>query len=269
MEQGVKSMKKLFVILAIVGLIRIGSILYYESKRIEEPIIIGNEINLGMNLIYISYITNVMKPHELQSVEIDGMHYYPQNDLGWFYDSQQPIQWGSYVNYTYYSIYSPSILIQVDDSQSLANVTEGMVYFKDGYAETIPLNVRQQEEITGLEHRMSSAGTDGSEGHYKVLEPFMLEKITIVEDRVSLRSFKINNEEVPLPIKQPIQVNIDDTIYFATTNGVALFQGELFTIELSGVDQNNKEMIIPLSNNLNANPSKEWVDKMVKERENK
>ena len=90
-------MKKLFVILAVVGLIRIGSVLYYETKLLDEPIIIANEVNLDMNRIHLSYITNLMQPSEFQLIEIDGMQYYPQNDFFMPFDSQQPIQTESYV----------------------------------------------------------------------------------------------------------------------------------------------------------------------------
>ncbi|WP_332646627.1 hypothetical protein [Lysinibacillus sp. 54212] len=262
-------MKKLFVILAVVGLIIIGSMLYYESKLLEEPIIIANEVDLGMNTIHISYITNGLQPHELQSVEIDGMHYYPQNDFDVESDSQQSVQWASYVNYTYYSIFAPSIPIQIDDGQSLTAATEGTVHFTDGHTEKILLNVRQPDELTQLYQTMSFGGTDGSEAHYEVVEPFTLHGLAVEGESVELTSFKINNEEVPLPIKQPIQLNIDDTIYYHSTNGIALFLGEPFTIELSGVDQMNNGIIIPLYNSLNEIPSKEWVDEKVKERENK
>lgn len=92
-------MKKLFIILAVVGLIRIGIALYYETKLLEEPIMIANEVNLDMNSIHLSYIMNLMQPSEFQSIEIDGMHYYPQEDSFMFLNSQQPIQLESYANY--------------------------------------------------------------------------------------------------------------------------------------------------------------------------
>ena len=81
-------MKKLFIILAVVGMISIGSVLYYETKLLDEPIIIANEVNLDMNTIHLSYITNIMQPSEFQSIEIDGMQYYPQNEEMNVYDSQ-------------------------------------------------------------------------------------------------------------------------------------------------------------------------------------
>ena len=263
-------MKKLFVILAVVGLLRIGSVLYYETKLLDEPIIIANEVNLDMNSIHLSYITNLMQPSEFQSIEIDGMQYYPQNDFFMPFDSQQPIQIQSYVNYTYYSIFSPTIWLQMDDTtHHLTTATEGTVYFKDGHTETIALNVRQRRELTHLDQIMSSAGTDGSSGTYKVVEPFTLNSVTVPDEKVDLVSFQINYEEVPLPLELPIQLNPSDTIDVATTSGVALFEGEWSTIELSGVDKQGNELVIPLISNLNDRPSAEWVDEIVKERGNK
>ena len=279
MGEGCYSMKKLIVSLAIVGLINIGSVLYYETKLLEKPIIIANEVNLMSDTIQLSYITNLTQPHEFQLIEIDGMQYYPQDDFFMFYDSQQPLQMESYANYTYYSIFSPTISLQMDDmgeiddidntNNHLATATEGTVYFKDGHTETIALNVRQREEITHLSQTMSSSGTEGSSSKLEVLEPFTLNEVNMTEDRADLISFQINNEEVPLPLERPIQVKESDTIYVATTDGMAYFPGEWFTIELNGVDHQNKELVIPLINNLNEPPSAEWVDEIVKERGSK
>ena len=264
-------MKKLFIILAVVGLVRIGSVLYYETKLLDEPIIIANEVNLGMNSIHLSYITNLMQPSEFQSIEIDGMQYYPQNDFFMFYDSNQPIQTESYANYTYYSIFSPTIWIQTDDDRvnRLKTATEGTVYFKDGHTETITLNVRQRDESTQLVQMLGSGGTDGSVHRYKVVEPFTLNSVTVVDEKVELVSFRINQVDVPLPLELPIQLNPSDAIYVATTNGVARFDGELSTIELSGVDKQGNELVIPLIGSLYDRPSAEWVDEIVKERGNK
>lgn len=263
-------MKKLFIILAVVGLIRIGSALYYETRLLEEPIIIANEVNLEMNAIHLSYITNLMQPSEFQSIEIDGMHYYPQEDSFMFLNSQQPIQLESYANYTYYSIFSPTIWLQMDDTDNhLVTATEGVVYFKDGHTETITLNVRQRKEVTQLHQIMSSSGSEGSALRYRVVEPFTLKSVTVVDDKVDLMGFQINQVEVPLPVELPIQLNPSDTIDVTTTNGVALFEGEWFTIELSGLDKQGDELVIPLINNLNDRPSEEWVDEIVKERGNK
>ena len=260
-------MKKLFVILIIIGLIMIGSTLYYESKLLEEPIIIANEVNLDSNTIHLSYITNLISPSEFQSIEIDGMHYYPQNDSFLFYDPQQPIQYNSYVNYTYYSIFSPTISLQINETNDhLANVTKGTVYFNDGHTEIINLNVRQRSEFSLLRQEWGSAGTEGSSSRYEVLEPFTLHEVTMEDDRVDLVSFKINNNDVILPLDSPIQLGEKDTISFATTNGVAYFPGEWFTIELIGLDNQNKNLVIPIIANLNDLPSAELIGEIVKER---
>ena len=263
-------MKKLFIILAVVGLIRIGSALYYETKLLEEPIIIANEVNLDMNAIHLSYITNLMRPSEFQSIEIDDMHYYPQEDFFMFSDSQQPIQTESYANYTYYSIFTPTIWLQMDHTDNqLVTATEGTVHFKDGHTETIDLNVRQRDESTQLDQIMSSSGSEGSALRYRVTAPFTLNDVTVVEDNVDLMSFQINRVELSLPLEAPVQLSPSDTIDVVTTNGVARFLGEWFTVELSGVDKQGNELVIPIINNLNDRPSAEWVDEIVKERGNK
>ena len=260
-------LKKLYVILAIVGLIMVGSTLYYESKLLEEPIIIANEVNLDSDTIHLSYITNLIRPSEFQSIEIDGMHYYPENDFFLFYEPQQPTQTKSYVNYTYYSIYSPTISLQMDEKNGhLANATKGTVYFNDGHTEIIDLNVRQYTEFSPLREKWGSSGTEGSASRYEVVEPFTLLELTMEDDRVDLVRFQINNKDVPLPLNKPIQVSEKDTISFATTNGVAYYPGEWFTIELSGIDNQNKTLVIPLIANLSDLPSAEVVDEIVRER---
>lgn len=259
------------VILGVVGLIQLVSYFYYESKMLKQPIILASEIQLDSNQINLSYITNFMRPSELQSIEIDGMHYYPQQDNGFmFNNSSQRIQDQSYANYAYYAIFSPTIWLQSDESKDfLANATEGTVYFSDGYSEKLTLTNKKLTHYEILDFMMTSVGTDGTEAQYRLRESFTLNNVTVVEDKVELTSFKINNKEVTLPLIQPIVLHENDTIFLATTDGMARFEGELFVIELNGFDQNNNEIVLTHRNNLNSAPSAQWVEEFVKERGNK
>ncbi|MCH7323386.1 hypothetical protein LZ480_16040 [Solibacillus sp. MA9] len=261
-------MKKLLVILAVVGLFQFASIVYYESKMLEKPIVIATEVNGDTNQINISFISNLMRPSELQTIEIDGMHFYPgHNDWFMYNPSMQPIQDQSYAKYAYYAIFAPTIGLQTKElANQLANATEGTLYFTDGYSEKVTLTHRKTAHNDFLEFIRSSAGSNGTEARYRLRKSFTLTDVNVVGDRVELTSFQINNKEVSLPLVQPIELDRKDTIFLATTDGMSRFQMDHFTIDLVGLDEYNNEIVLTHSNSLNSLPSAEWVEEVVKER---
>ncbi|HEY4623652.1 MAG TPA: hypothetical protein VIH12_07310 [Solibacillus sp.] len=261
-------MKKLLIILAVVGLFQMASIVYYESKMLNKPIVIASEVNGDLNQINISYITNSMRPSELQSLEIDGVQYYPRN-FDWFGQqlSTQPIQDQSYAKYAYYTIVAPVIGLQSEEvANHLADATEANVTFTDGHSEQVTLTYHKSTYYDYLEFIRGSTGLDGTDARYRLSQALTLKDVRVVDDRVELTNFQINNKEVPLPLTKPIELQRKDTIYIATTNGMARFQMDQFTIELVGLDQHNQEVVLTYTDSLNSPPSAEWVEEIVKER---
>lgn len=262
-------MKKLLIILAVVGLFQMTSIVYYESKMLKKPIIIASEVNGDLKRINISYITNSMRPSELQSLEIDGVQYYPE-DYDWFGQQQfskQSIQNQSYAKYAYYTIVASVIGLKSEEvANHLANATEATVTFTDGHSEQVPLTYRKTTTYDYLEFIRGSASLDGTDARYRLSKALTLTDVRVVDDRVELTSFQVNNKEVPLPLTKPIELQRKDTIYIATTDGMARFQMDQYVIELVGLDQHHQEVVLTYNNSLISPPSAEWVEEIVKER---
>lgn len=268
-QTGGRKVKKLLIMLAAVGLIQFASIVYYESKMLKKPIMLVSEVNYDSHQINLSYITNFMKPSEVQSIEIAGVHYSPHDDNGFMFNhSPVPVQEQSYVKYAYYAIFSPTVWLQGEEEsyKHLESATEATVYFTDGYSEKVALTKRKTTHNDFLGFRMNSAGTRGSDVTYEVLKPFTLNSVTAVENKVDITSFKINNNKVPLPLAQPLEIKENDTIYLATANGVGVYAEDWFLIEMAGVDSSNNEISLTYLNYLNSPASEEWVKQIVKER---
>lgn len=259
-------MKKLLLILAVVGVIQIASTLYYDAKMLDKPIPVAGMIDFSNKSIKFSYITNSLDPHEFQSIEFNGHHYYPEQPFSMF-NVQPQTELESYVKHTYYSMISPVIwLYDNEDLTPLEGVTKGTIHFKDGITTTIPLTTYEYEEIPQLDFLSNSVGTDGTSESFKVLEPFTLNQVKVVDNRVDLLKFKINGQDVQLPLTAPLQLNNEDKLYLETTDGVAQYEMEMFKLELQIVDNAEKEKILTLTQYLNTRPSEDWVNSIVKER---
>ncbi|MER2107374.1 MAG: hypothetical protein ABS949_10595 [Solibacillus sp.] len=257
-------MKKLLIILAIVGLIKITNAVYYDTKLVEAPIVVAGEVDFSNNNIKLSYITNSLKPHEFQSIEIGGQHYFPEQPFSMF-GEETPLE--SYVTYTYYSVYSPIIWLGDDENMTpLVGAREGTIHFKDGRTETVALTSRDYVKISELQSTSSSTGSHGTAEFYKVQVPFTLKQVNVIEDRVDIVSLQVNQKEVPLPLTAPIALAPQDTLYIATTDGEARFEMELYKMELHIVNEAQQEQILELSQYLNTRPSEDWVNQLVKER---
>lgn len=257
-------MKRLLLILALVGVIQITSTVYYDTKQLEQPIPISGTIDFANNTINFSYITNTIEPHEFQSIELNGHHYYPEQPFSMF--AQEP-QLETYVKYRYYSMISPVIwLYEVEDLSSLDGATKGTIHFKNGDPVTVTFTTREHIDIPQLQTMSSTAGTNGTSGLYQVLSPFTLKQVSVVDERVGLLDFKVNGKEIQLPLTAPLELNMDDTLYIETTNGEAYYEMELFTLELHIVDQLQQDTVLTMNQFLNTRPSEDLVTRIVKER---
>ena len=259
-------MKRFLLILAVVGVIQIASTVYYDTKRLAQPIAVAGMIDLASKNIKFSYITNTIEPHEFYSIEFNGHHYYPEQPFSMF--AQEP-QLETYVKYTYYSMISPVIwLYEQDDLSPLKGATKGTIHFKDGSTAMITLTTNEYVEIPHpqLQSLSSSVGTDGASEFYKVLTPITLKQVNVVDHRVDILNLKVNGKELQLPLTTPLQLNKEDRLYIATTDGEAQYEMELFKVELHIVDSEQQESILTMSQFLNTRPSEDWVTSIVKER---
>lgn len=258
-------MKKLLLVTLIVGLIRLGSVVYFETKLLSAPIMLENEVNLDMNTINVSYITNKLKPMDVEWVEIDGSSYSPEISHFSMFNEHQVVQANLFAESNYYAIYSVGIPIYADHSMGgLAKAKSMRVHFNDGSSMEVELYIRQKMKISHLDQMSGSSGTEGSSRAYKVEEPFTLSSIE-VDDRIKIKSFKINGQEIKLPLEQPFSFNKGEGLYIETTNGLAKFLGEVAFIDLHGVDESEAQLQLPLHFNLNGRPSKEWINQKVQE----
>ena len=99
-------MKKLFIVLAAIVVIRLGSIAYLETKQLEDPIILAQDIHVDSDMLYISYITNRLQPHEILNVIINGHHFYPYQETNFNGFISSSNQSSEYVSGRMYSIHT-------------------------------------------------------------------------------------------------------------------------------------------------------------------
>ena len=102
-------MKKLYFILAGIFIIRLGSIVYLESQQLEEPIILAQDIHVDSNMLYISYITNRLQPHEISNVIMNGHHFYPYQETNFNGFISSSNQSSEYVSGRMYSIHTVTL----------------------------------------------------------------------------------------------------------------------------------------------------------------
>lgn len=264
-------MKKVFILLAIVGVVRIVVLLYYDTKLLEHPIVIALDADPSSSTMHVSYITNRTQPVQIQYIEAYGMQLYPHNESFFspFFDleSQQP---QSYADYSYYSIHTASMSMNLEEMDMNMGIDNGyaILYFDNGHRERVAVRLRDQGQQQLLEQTMSSVGTTGTEAIYYARQPITIQELHVAYDRVKLKQVKFNNTEVSLPLEKAIKLDEGDSLYIATTDGVALYPFDFFTIELIGLDATNKPFTISVGNNLNEQPKKDWVMDVVKERGN-
>lgn len=108
-EDGVGNVKKLGLIVLIIALGRIGSLVYYENKLLEEPVVVSTEYHEEMGVIIVRYITNRSAPEGLAWIEIGDQAFGPDS----FYEEVMYDPYISNANlqkeYTYYSLYQSHV----------------------------------------------------------------------------------------------------------------------------------------------------------------
>ena len=263
-------MKKLFIVLAALGIFQIGSSLYLETKQLEEPILIASVVDLDSNRIYVSYITNRLNPSELQSIAIEDVQYYPNpNEFNMFNSDQKVVE--TFADYRYYSIISPYIPLYTDQleaiKQQLIHTKEATVYFKDGHSEQVTLDIQEVKGTPQLEFVLSSGGSQGSELAFKAVEPITIREVELVKGDVEITYFAVKGKEIELPLQAPVELGENEQIHLKATDILSRFPGDKFIIHLHVTDKNGVSLVLPLTNNINGTPSEQWVEQMIEERE--
>lgn len=263
-------MKKLLIVLALLGIFQIGSTLYYETKQLDEPIVIASVVDLNNNRIDVSYITNRLNTAEIQSIEISGVHYYPKpHEMNPFNNDQKFIE--AYANYTYYSIVSPYIPLYSERlgelNYLLQSTREATIYFNNGFTEQVTLDIQEAKEVTQLEFVSSGGGSEGSQQVVKAVEPMKLREVELVQGNVSIAYFAVSGKELTLPLLNPVEINENDQLHLKVTDLFARFPGDDYLIHLHVTDKNGSEMVLPLTYTINGMPSEQWVEQMIEERE--
>lgn len=263
-------MKKLLIVLALLGIFQIGSTLYYESKKLNEPIVIASVVDLTNARMDVSYITNRLTPAEVQIIEISGVHYYPQPyEMNPFDTEQKFLE--TFANYTYYSIVSPSIQLdseRLDELNYLLQSTrEATIHFNNGFTQQVTLDIHEAKEVPQLEFVSSVGNTEGSQQVMKAAEPMKLRAVEHVKGAISISYFAVKGTELTLPLQKPVEINENEELQLNVTDLFARFPGDDYLIHLHVTDKNGSEIVLPLTNTINGMPSEQWVEQKIEERE--
>lgn len=264
-------MKKLWIVVGAILLLRLGSLGYADAKSLEQPIIVASELNPGMQQFYVSFITNRTQPHALNFAEIGDVPLsFAADTLEQFgMNGMQQMTGQIQMETPYYVLYSatseqlpPELLKEIDGEMAT-------VYFTDGSSQTILFNIQRDliQEANPLDMIAGASGPDGSTDAFKALESFTIQSLK-VDERVELKTFRINGQEVKVPLDDTIQVDKGDTVQIQVSDGTALFFGELATIEMEiQVSGRSSHESAYLFFNLNEVPSEKWINQKVKEAE--
>ena len=260
-EESGEAVKKLIVILTVILLLRIGSLIYFDSKLLEEPIVVAAVYDEGFGNLNIGYITNRLMPQELHYFEYAGDEYYPE---GVFF-SHGTSNAHMYRNYKYQSLYSTTFNVREPQKKNQwRKPGEGRVYFTDGTSQAVTFDVNPKVDVRFLTTIMSSGGTDGHEGIYVAEKEFLLEEVDWNE-RIEGVSIALNRKSMELPLTTPISIAEGDRIEIRSTGGLALFLGDISYLFLRGKDSRGNAIELPIFLNMNEAPSSEWIDQRIAE----
>ena len=263
-------MKKLYFILAGIFIIRLGSIVYLESQQLEEPIILAQDIHVDSDMLYISYITNRLQPHEISNVIMNGHHFYPYQETnfnGFISSSNQSSEYVSGRMYSIHTVTFPLHLMEKD--LNFSDLTTSTIQFNDGIQLEEKVTVSKYSvEQTILTFNFSSSSNDGTEkDSYTTEQDAVLTNVTF--DELEELTIEINREPVELPIHAPISIPVNSLIEINYKSKIGYYAHDRSKIILSFLDEN--KVPIEFSNLAFKNnpPTSEWIDQYVKERAKK
>lgn len=264
-------MKKLWIVVGAILLIRLGSLGYADAKSLERPIIVASELNPALNQFYVSFITNRSQPHSINFVEIGNV---PINFAADTFDQfgmtgieqmtgQIQMETPYYVLYSATSEQLPPELVEEIDGETAT------IYFTDGSSETVPFSIQRDliQKANPLDMVTGHSGPDGSRDGFKAQESFTIQSLK-VDERIELKRLQVDGQEFKVPLDSPVQVDKGDVVQVQVSDGIALYFGELATIEMEiRVSGKESEESAYLFFNLNEVPSEKWINQKVKEAE--
>ena len=263
-------MKKLFIVLAAIVVIRLGSIAYLETQQLDEPIFLAKDINLDNDALYISYITNRAQPHEISDVVINGHYFYPYqktNFNGFISSSNQS---SVYVSGRMYSIHTVTFpLNAIEKDLDFSNSTNSTIHFKNGmqFEEKVTVSKHWVEQ-TVLKSYSSSSSSDGTgKFSYTTEQDAILTNLTF--EQLEDVTLAINKEQVDLPLKAPITIPKDTSVEISYKTLIGFYQDDRSEIIFHFLDEHNVPIKISEGAYKNNPPTSEWIHQYVKERAKK
>lgn len=269
-------MKKWLVLVILLGVIRIGGVIYYDSKLLSEPIALASAIDRDFGVLHLSYITNRSEPRSVHWVDVGGRGLFPQNMYDDWSEFGELSTDDLFVETTYYSLYSTAIPLQpeedfegIEDFEDIGDLPFVIVHYDDGSSEKVDVELFELYDAPQLTSVSSGGDSEGSYEIFKVVEPFTVSEVKLSDERIDITSFRINQQEYTLPLSKPIEVNSGDSIYLKITGGTLRFVGDRGSINLVGTNKAGEPQSISLFARLNDAPSEEWINQKVREEKEK
>ncbi len=263
-------MKKLYIVLAAIVVIRLGAIAFFETQLLDEPIILAQDIDLDNDELYISYITNRAKPHEISNVIINDRHFYPYQETNFNGFISSSNQSSVYVSGRLYSIHSVTFPLQSEWNElDLSNQTTSTIHFADGIQLEEQVTVRRHwVEQTILNNYSSTSSSDGTgKSSYFTEQDVVLTNLTF--EQLEEVNLVIDRVQVDLPIKAPITIPNESKIEISYKSQIGFYPNDRSEIIFYFLDEHNVPIEIPVGGYKNNPPTSEWIHQYVKERANK
>lgn len=266
-EDGVGTVKKIWLILLVVVLVRLASMAYYETKLLEKPIIVASVYNEGFGVVYVGYITNRLQPVDVSHLEYEGGAYYSESpyDSGLSFGGGEETRAERYQDYSYYALYTARIQMrQPGEESEWADSKDATLYFMNNDFQEIEIQTTPEPGHLFLSNPMSSSGTDGHESLHIAEEDFELQEI-VWDEQLDWASVALNRKTVEIPLQSPLEIKKGDRFEVSAKGSKARFLGDWGYVYFRGADYNGKPIEIPLMININQAPSSEWIEQRVKE----
>lgn len=261
------SMKKIWFALSVIVVIRLGTLVFLEMQLLDEPIILAQDVRLKNDALYVSYITNNAKPHEISYVEIGDTYLYPTQDTDLFGINTNSSQLNEYVRGRIYSIHAVTFPLNLEQRDIyFPNAATAIIHFTNGMKWEKPLTVsRPWVDQQILRESLLTTSNNGTEKEtYTTEQDVVLTKLDFSElEDVTLA---INHEQVELPLKSAITIPKDTLIEITFKAQIDLYPFDQYEIIFYMLDENKVPIEISMGNYKNNPPSSTWIHEFVKER---
>ena len=251
-------MKKWAWLLVLVIIISCTSEAIAYSKRLSHPIVLEVTIDHDFQNLYVSYLTNRQKPTIMQSVIVGDRTLYPQNSG--FSFMAEPAQPNSFKDYTYYSIYSEliSLNMELEDpyfTEMIDSFDKATVTFNNGhYAEEVPLKVIRHGRLPAFLLSGNELVNGKLELQILVEDEFELQGLTLEENYGQITGVSLQGE----PVTLPFQLKEDDVVVATVEEAYALYMFDQVYVTITGL-QNGQQFKEVRGAMTNSQPTEEWV----------